>query len=86
MMRTLTLTGLTVAALAVSPATAATINASQISDGVSTANAQPKVEHVRMVCNAFGRCWWRPGPAFGWGRPWGPRRTWMRHRFWRRWG
>jgi hypothetical protein len=82
MMRTITLAGLAVAALAL-PASAATTNASQINDGVSTANAQPKVEQVRMVCNAFGRCWWRPGP--GWGRAWGPRPWMWRHRHWRRW-
>jgi hypothetical protein len=54
--------------------------------------AQP--EQTRMVCNAWGRCWWRPNRFY---RPYayygGPRRfyggpRWYggpRYRAWRRW-
>ena len=52
------------------------------------------VDQVRMVCNQWGRCWWRPnyygaygyyggGPRrfYGYGpRPWG-----WGHRHWHRW-
>ena len=52
--------------------------------------AQP--EQTRWVCNAWGRCWWRPnyygaygyygGPRryYGGPRPWG-----WGHRHWHRW-
>jgi len=43
-------------------------------------------EQIRMVCNAWGQCWWRPGYGYrrGWGGPgygvygggWGHRRGW----------
>jgi hypothetical protein len=43
--------------------------AKQITDGV---------QDVRWVCGPY-RCWWRPGPYWGWGGGW--------HRWgWRRWG
>jgi hypothetical protein len=59
-----------------------------------------KIEHVRWVCNPWGRCWWRPnwyGPYGYWGpRPiWGPRwygpyawgpRPWWGWRRWHYWG
>ncbi|WGD55994.1 hypothetical protein QA641_20115 [Bradyrhizobium sp. CB1650] len=64
-------------ALAASPAASAmpvapALGAPQVSD----------IEQVRMVCNAWGRCWWRPNygyyaPYYGpryYGRPYyGPR-------------
>jgi hypothetical protein len=34
------------------------------------------VEQVRWVCNAWGRCWWRPGPRWGAYGMWGPRPVW----------
>jgi hypothetical protein len=64
-----------------------------IDPGVATAAdiAQVKPEAVRYVCDAWGRCWWRPNvyrryyaprPYYGrgfYGHPgWG-------HRGWRRW-
>ncbi|MBC9879546.1 hypothetical protein G8O24_19580 [Bradyrhizobium sp. INPA01-394B] len=41
----------------------------------STASAMPvaaapqvsNVEQVRMVCNAWGRCWWQPNVYYGYG-------------------
>jgi hypothetical protein len=44
------------------------------------------VEQVRYVCNAWGRCWWRPNwyGAYGYYRPhhhWG----WHRWHRWHRW-
>jgi hypothetical protein len=42
------------------------------------------VEHVRMVCNAWGHCRWRPNwyGAYGfYGHP----RPWHRWHHWRRW-
>lgn len=51
------------------------------------------IDQVRWVCNAWGRCWWRPGyRAYGFYGPrfYGPRwhHGWHRgwhHRHWRRW-
>lgn len=37
---------------------------------VAPARATPQVsdvERVRMVCNAWGRCWWRPNVYYGYG-------------------
>ena len=52
------------AALAISPAASAmpVAPAPQVSSGA---------EQVRMVCNAWGRCWWRPNYYYGYG--YGPR-------------
>jgi hypothetical protein len=46
----------------------------------TTADTMKNVEHVRWVCNPWGRCWWRPnyyrasgyygGPRY-YGRGWG---------------
>ncbi|MBB5047480.1 hypothetical protein HNR60_002235 [Rhodopseudomonas rhenobacensis] len=54
-----------------------------------------QVDQVRYVCNAWGRCWWRPnyysaygyGPRFGGPRFYGPRmhRPWGYRHGWRRW-
>ena len=85
-------------------ALAATLTLGAITGAVSTASAAPmldrgvataadidqvKPEAVRWVCNAWGRCWWRPGYAY---RPYGfygPRRYygrgWGGGRRWRRW-
>jgi hypothetical protein len=67
--------------------------ASAMPNGLPAAAGQPSnVENVRMVCNAWGRCWWRPnyyvGPAVRYGYA-GPRyygRGFGYHRGWgRRW-
>ena len=37
---------------------------------IAPAPATPQVsdvEQVRMVCNEWGRCWWRPNYAYGYG-------------------
>lgn len=62
-------------ALAASPAA----SAMPIAPAPATAEIS-NVEQVRMVCNAWGRCWWRPnyygyygpGPYYG-PRYYGPR-------------
>ena len=43
------------------------------------ANSAANVEQVRMVCNAYGRCWWRPN-YYGGYRAYG---YYPRHRYWR---
>jgi hypothetical protein len=51
-------------ALAASPAASAM--------PIAPAPATPQVsdvEQVRMVCNQWGRCWWRPNYAYGYGGP-----------------
>jgi hypothetical protein len=63
--------------------------ASAMPNGLLHANQVSNIDQVRYVCNAWGRCWWRPnvygaygfygGPRF-YGRPWG-----WRHRHWRHW-
>ncbi len=60
--------------------------ANQLSNQVSG------VDQVRYVCNAWGRCWWRPnyyypryryyGPRFYGPRFYGPRWGWRHHRHW----
>ena len=59
--------------------------ASAMPNGLPAAIKPSAVENVAMVCNAWGRCWWRPnyyvgpryygyaGPRF-YGRGWGHRR------------
>lgn len=56
---------------------------------VAPAPATPQVsnvEQVRMVCNAWGRCWWQPTVYYGYGpgyygppRYYGPRYYGPRH-------
>lgn len=49
-------------ALAASPAASAM--------PIAPAPAAPQVsdvEQVRMVCNQWGRCWWQPNYAYGYG-------------------
>jgi len=41
-----------------------------------------KIEQVRWVCGAYGRCWWRPN-YYGGYYAYAPRPYW-RHRYWRR--
>jgi hypothetical protein len=67
-------------------------SASAMPNGLPAAVGQySSIENVRMVCNAWGRCWWRPNyyvgpPAFRYGyagpreygRGWGYRRGWGR--------
>jgi len=42
------------------------------------------IEQVRLVCNAYGRCWWRPN-YYGGYRAYGyyPRRHYWHHRHYR---
>ncbi|MBV5270108.1 MAG: hypothetical protein JZU55_09650 [Afipia sp.] len=72
-------------------------NASAMPNGLPVAtDAVKNVEHIRWVCNPWGRCWWRPnyygaygyygGPRFYggpryYGRGWGYRGGW-RGRHW----
>lgn len=35
-------------------------SASSMPNGLPAAGSYSNVENVRMVCNAWGRCWWRP--------------------------
>jgi len=78
------------AALASGTASAAMPNGIPQADRVVSGPAA-NIDQVRMVCNQWGRCWWRPnyyGGAYGYyggprrfyGRPWG-----YGHRHWRRW-
>lgn len=64
--------------------------------GAAQAAGSPsaQVDQVRYVCNAWGRCWWRPnyygaygyyGPRFYGPRYYGPPRPYWRHYGWRRW-
>ncbi|MDN5004193.1 hypothetical protein ACFQZO_25455 [Bradyrhizobium sp. GCM10027634] len=84
----LALAALGSAALASGQALAAMPNGIPQADQVASGPAA-NVDQVRMVCNAWGRCWWRPnyygaygyyGPRPFYGRPWG-----WRHRYWHRW-
>jgi hypothetical protein len=48
--------------------------ASAMPNGMAAAGQHSNVEKVVMVCNAWGRCWWRPnyyvGPrVYGYGGP-----------------
>ena len=62
---------------------------------VAPAPAMPQVsdvEQVRMVCNAWGRCWWQPNVYYGYGygyygppRYYGPRYYRPRYYGYRRW-
>lgn len=66
-------------------------SASAMPNGLPAAGQHSNVENVRMVCNAWGRCWWRPnyyvsrpvvrygyvGPRY-YGRGWGYRGGWGR--------
>jgi hypothetical protein len=64
-------------------------SAAALPNGLPYTHHASNVEHVRWVCNPWGRCWWRPhyyrsysyypGPRFRPG-PWG-----WRHRGWYRW-
>jgi hypothetical protein len=64
--------------------------ASAMPNGIPAVGQLSNVEKVVMVCNAWGRCWWRPnyyvgprvyggyvGPRF-YGGGWGYRRGWGR--------
>ncbi|MEH2538076.1 hypothetical protein V1278_001314 [Bradyrhizobium sp. AZCC 1577] len=61
--------------LAAGSASAAMPNGLPHADQISRQTAD--VEQVRWVCNAWGRCWWRPGPRwYGAYGAWGPRPVW----------
>ncbi|MDA9498591.1 hypothetical protein [Bradyrhizobium sp. CCBAU 11357] len=76
--------------LASGPALAAMPNGIPQADKIASGPAA-NIDQVRMVCNAWGRCWWRPNyyGAYGY---YGPRRFYgsrpygyYGHRHWRRW-
>src|SRR5215210_8117621 len=86
------LAGALVLAGASTPASALPIGPNPLVANQTTADLTP----VRWVCNPWGRCWWRPGPRYGWGPPpyrrygWGPppyrRYGWgPPGPYWRRW-
>jgi hypothetical protein len=79
------------AALASGQALAAMPNGIPQADKVASGPAA-HVDQVRMVCNAWGRCWWRPNYYGAYGYYGGPRRFYgygpgwgWRHRHWHRW-
>ena len=48
------------------------------------ANSAANVEQVRMVCNHYGRCWWRPNYYGGYrAYSYYPRRHYWHHRHYR---
>jgi hypothetical protein len=73
--------------VALSSGTASAAMPNGLPSAANAAGSQAaQVDQVRYVCNAWGRCWWRPnyygaynyyGPRFYGPRPW-------RHN-WRRW-
>ena len=69
--------------------TSTTASAAMMPNAALHAQAS-NVDQVRMVCNAWGRCWWRPNFYRSYGfyagppRFYGPRWGW-RHRHWRHW-
>jgi hypothetical protein len=79
-----------IAALGGVALTSTTASAAMMPNPALRAGQASNVDQVRMVCNAWGRCWWRPnynvGPAvrYGYvgpryyGRGWGYRRGWGR--------
>ncbi|WP_128924403.1 hypothetical protein [Bradyrhizobium guangxiense] len=78
------------AALGSGQALAAMPNGIPQADGIASGPAA-NIDQVRMVCNAWGRCWWRPNyyGAYGY---YGPRRFYgprpygyYGYRHWRRW-
>jgi hypothetical protein len=71
--------------------------ASAMPSGLATAKPAVQtsnIDQVRWVCNAWGRCWWRPGyrvygfygPRYYYGPRWhyGWHRGWH-HRHWHHW-
>ena len=63
--------------------------ASAMPNGLPTAKQASNVDQVRYVCNAWGRCWWRPNYYRSYGfygpRPYyGPRFYGGWHRGWHR--
>jgi len=64
-------------------------SASAMPNGLAGLNTGTSAEHVRWVCNPWGRCWWRPNYYYGGPRFYGPRwgggwrGGWRRG--WRRW-
>ncbi|MGV7214514.1 hypothetical protein [Bradyrhizobium sp. UFLA05-112] len=75
-------------ALASGQALAAMPNGIPQADRIASGPAA-NVDQVRMVCNAWGRCWWRPNYYHAYGfygpRRFGPRPWGWGHRHWRRW-
>ena len=63
--------------------------ASAMPNGIPQANQVSNVDQVRYVCNAWGRCWWRPNYYYGhYGYYGGPPRFYrggLGYRHYRRW-
>lgn len=81
------------AVFAAAPASAAPM-ADPFVGGAAQSTTAPGIEQVRLVCDAWGRCWrTRPryyAPRFYYGRPmyrrgWGYRGGWGHRRHFRRW-
>jgi hypothetical protein len=81
-------------AAALSPGVASAAMPNGLPNVGAVANQSANVDQVRYVCNAWGRCWWRPnyygaygyyGPRFYGPRYYGPPRPYWRHYGWRRW-
>ena len=80
-----------IAALGGVALTSTTASAAMMPNAALHASQASNVDQVRMVCNAWGRCWWRPnyyvgppivrygyvGPRY-YGRGWGYRPGWGR--------
>ncbi len=53
----------------------------------AAASTTPHVDQVRMVCNQWGHCWWRPNYygayGYGWHHGWWHHRSWARRHYWR---
>jgi len=52
----------------------------------ATAGIMKNVEHVRWVCNPWGRCWWRPNYYRAYGYYGGPRYYGVPRYYGRGWG
>jgi hypothetical protein len=50
---------------------------------LGTTQTTPHVDQVRMVCNPWGHCWWRPNYDGAYGNGW-HHHHWWRHNYWAR--
>lgn len=64
---------------------AATTGASAMPGGPIQTEQTSNIEHVRWVCNYYGRCWWRPNYYGYYGYPRYRYYGYPRYRYWRRW-
>jgi hypothetical protein len=76
---------LTLAAIAVSAGLGMSgASAMPIDNLGSIAGVDTQAQTVRYVCNAWGRCWWRPNYYYG-AYGYAPRRYGWGYRRWHRW-